>query len=128
MASYNLADKYKIQFAQFNEFSYYNLDISSDISSWIKNLEKKIHEPCRFGTLFVLYKNKEVSFSLLKKIISTTSGNLNRHLFVLRKEGLIDKQKRLLNSKFITWISITQKGKEDLEKYIKNFQSIFEEI
>ncbi|MHA1992583.1 MAG: transcriptional regulator [Candidatus Hodarchaeales archaeon] len=129
MAAYEI-DQERYIFGSYDsvdwDFIYH--DVKENVTSWLEKLDKLIHVPFRLGILSVLYKNRILSFAILKQVLNATSGNLNNHLTSLHRSNLIEIQKSISGSRPITLISITEKGKERYEKYVSSFHKAFEEI
>ena len=59
-----------------------------------EKLERVIHERAGLGIMTSLVSRREgLPFADLKELCGLTDGNLNRHLDVLREEGLIEIRK-----------------------------------
>ena len=59
-------------------------------------LDRVLHEKARLGIMTSLAtRPRGSSFNDLKQACALTDGNLNRHLDVLHKAGLVDGRKRI---------------------------------
>ena len=83
-----------------------------------------IHEPVRLRAMLALAKYKELSFKELLELVSTTVGNLSRHLSKLEEAGYVEIKKFFEGKKPKTVIKITEVGRRALEEYIEELESI----
>ncbi len=83
-----------------------------------------IHEPVRLRAMLALAKYKELSFKELLELVSTTEGNLSRHLSKLEEAGYVEIKKFFEGKKPKTLIKITEVGRRALEEYIEELESI----
>jgi DNA-binding MarR family transcriptional regulator len=83
-----------------------------------------IHEPVRLRAMLALGKFKELSFKELLELVSTTEGNLSRHLSKLEEAGYVEIKKFFEGKKPKTVIKITEVGRRALEEYIEELESI----
>jgi len=83
-----------------------------------------IHEPVRLRAMLALAKYKELSFKELLELVSTTVGNLSRHLSKLEEAGCVEIKKFFEGKKPKTVIKITEVGRRALEEYIEELESI----
>lgn len=83
-----------------------------------------IHEPVRLRAMLALAKYKELSFKELLELVSTTEGNLSRHLSKLEEAGHVEIKKFFEGKKPKTVIKITEVGRRALEEYIQELESI----
>ena len=101
-------------------------DVRENITNWLENLDKVIHVPYRLSILSILYQNRILSFTILKRLLKATSGNLNNHLTKLNDAGLVEISKILTEAKPITLITITEEGRRRFEGYVTMFSKTFE--
>ena len=82
MAAYEIDQETRYIFGSYDsvdwDFVYH--DVKENVTSWLEDLDKLIHTPFRLSILSVLYKNRILSFAILKQLLNATSGNLNNHL------------------------------------------------
>lgn len=83
-----------------------------------KLLNPVIHQPVRLQIMTFLQFSKKTKFSELKRELEITDGNLGSHLQKLEDEKLIKVKKKFVTKKPLSLISITEKGEEELVKYL----------
>ena len=119
-----LSNSYSIKDENFDTDIYLN-DISQIVDHLQANLDPIVHEPKRLSILLILTKNSNLTFSLLQKMVNTTSGNLTNHLKHLSNNKLVEISRTFLHSRARTLISITPLGVEKLHEYFSLFQDTF---
>ncbi len=77
-------------------------------------LDDDVHQRIRLGILALLSGVDRADFNQLKKALSTTDGNLGRHLQVLERSRLIVLRKDTSQRRPRTWASITKAGRRAL--------------
>lgn len=90
--------------------------------------EKVISSPTRLSIMILLYLNMKMKFTTLQKTLNLTPGNLSSHLRKLEKNELIRIKKGFVQLKPTTMIYITEKGVEELKKFLKDMKTVLEEI
>jgi DNA-binding MarR family transcriptional regulator len=92
----------------------------------LQNFNKAFESKARLGIMSVLMVNDEVSFIVLKDLLSMTDGNLATHLRALEEANYIDFKKEFIGRKPSTVYNVTDEGKKafnehlnELEKFIK---------
>ncbi|MCT9930430.1 transcriptional regulator [Planotetraspora sp. A-T 1434] len=75
-------------------------------------LDRLIHEPGRLAILTVLSSVKDADFVFLQRATRLTKGNLSSHLTKLEEAGLVTIEKRFVNRKPNTNVTLTAIGKE----------------
>ena len=88
-------------------------------------LEQIFHQPRRLEIMAELCGAKEErSFNELKDSCSLTDGNLSRHLQMLEKAGVVKIKKSFADSKPLTTVSATKKGRESFLAYLSALESV----
>uniref|UniRef100_A0A7V3ZWQ7 ArsR family transcriptional regulator n=1 Tax=candidate division WOR-3 bacterium TaxID=2052148 RepID=A0A7V3ZWQ7_UNCW3 len=87
-----------------------------------------IHEPVRLRIMVALAKHSELSFKELLEIVSTTEGNLSRHLTKLEEAGYVEIRKFFEGKKPKTVVKITESGRKALEDYIQELEKILKNV
>jgi DNA-binding MarR family transcriptional regulator len=82
-----------------------------------EQLDRLVHEPARLVILTTLASCASADFVFLKRITHLTNGNLSAHLTKLEKGGLVVMQKRFVDRKPNTKVSITGRGKRAVEEH-----------
>lgn len=87
-----------------------------------------IHQPVRLQILTIVHMDKKVSFSILKKELSLSDGNLGTHLEKLEEYGYVKIKKSFVNKKPLSTITIEKKGEHELLEYMKAMENIFNSV
>lgn len=75
-------------------------------------------EKTRLSVMTLLYKESQVAFNRLKKIIGGSDGALYAHLQKLQEVGYIAQVKKITGQKAHTVYSLTADGKRMFKKYL----------
>lgn len=94
----------------------------------IKNINRSIHEPARQVILIYLCSAEKLDFTYLKRETGMTQGNLSSHLNKLETEGYIRSEKRFMNKRPLTILSITEEGRTAFEEYIRTMHVYFSDL
>lgn len=84
-----------------------------------KSINQLIHQPVRLQIMTFLHLSKTAKFSELKKELGVSDGNLGSHLQKLEDAKLIKIKKKFVAKKPASIIEITEKGEDELNKYIE---------
>ena len=87
-------------------------------------LDGVIHERLRLGIISALSVNPTLTFLELKKILSTTDGNLSVHARKLEDAGYIACQKSFEGRVPRTEFSLTKNGRRALDAYLDHMESL----
>lgn len=89
-------------------------------------LDKVIHEQSRLKILVLLAssKDKSVPFTEIKTQLSFTAGNLSIQLKTLEESGYISVDKKFVDNKPKTDVSITADGRKALLKYMGELETM----
>jgi len=87
-----------------------------------------IHQPVRSKLVAMLIHDEKLPFSILKKKLSLTDGNLSSHIKKLQNANYIDVEKFFEGKRPKTVIAINDKGKEAFKEYIKELQRFLDEV
>ena len=88
-------------------------------------LERVIHERARLGIMTSLVSRPEgVPFADLKELCGLTDGNLNRHLDVLRAEGLVEIRKDPSTGRARTICRVTPAGRTRFLQYLDELERV----
>ncbi len=90
----------------------------------LSNINKAFESRVRLGIMSVLMTNHTMDFISLREILDVTDGNLASHLRALEESGYILSEKRFLNRKPNTTITITQSGSESFKNHIKALEDL----
>ena len=89
-------------------------------------LERLVHERIRLGILSALAATDSFSFTDLRDLLATTDGNLSVHARKLEDAGYIACTKSFDDRTPKTTYEITPAGREALENYLRQMESIIQ--
>jgi DNA-binding MarR family transcriptional regulator len=93
-----------------------------------EGLDRVLHEKARLGILSSLIANPQgLLFAELKTLCSLTDGNLNRHVQVLQKAGLVEIWKGSQGNRTLTLVRMTEVGRRRFLEYIGVLEQIVSE-
>ncbi|MEE8585658.1 MAG: transcriptional regulator [Acidobacteriota bacterium] len=90
----------------------------------LPNLDRLIHERIRLGIVSALASGASLSFTELKELLQTTDGNLSRHASKLEEAGYIASTKSLRARMPLTKYSLTDPGRQALERYLGHMEAV----
>lgn len=90
----------------------------------LATLDRVIHEPARLMIVTVLYAVTEADFIYLQRECGLTQGNLSSHLAKLEEAGYVLITKMFKGKYPLTVCSLTSKGREAFEEYVRKMQVI----
>ncbi len=90
----------------------------------IKELTKSVlRNPIRLGIMIYLLTREKALFKEIQNVLELTPGNLDSHLKILEKEGLI-KLKKVIADRPRTLIVLTDKGIKETKRYLKLLEDL----
>ena len=88
-------------------------------------LDRVLHEKARLGIMTSLVTRPQgLSFNELKQACALTDGNLNRHLDVLHKAGLVDVEKGYDGRRPLTTCRLTAEGRKRFLDYLALLEQV----
>lgn len=87
-------------------------------------LDRLIHERIRLGILSALAVNASLSFNDLKKLLSTTDGNLSVHARKLEEAQYVACTKHFEGRLPKTEYRLTATGRRALERYLDHMEAL----
>lgn len=88
----------------------------------MKELDPLLHSQLRLAIVSILLSVKEADFAFLKEKTEATSGNLSVQIEKLAEADYIAVRKEIVGKKPRTTCSLTEKGREALDEYIKTLK------
>lgn len=88
----------------------------------MKELDPLLHSQLRLAIVSILLSVKEADFAFLKEKTEATSGNLSVQIEKLAEADYIAVRKEIVRKKPRTTCSLTEKGREALDEYIKTLK------
>jgi DNA-binding transcriptional ArsR family regulator len=87
-----------------------------------KDLDPILHSQLRLAVMSLLISVKEAEFTFIKEKTGATAGNLSVQIQKLKDAGYIDVVKQFKDNYPQTTCSVTAKGVEAFEQYVKSLQ------
>jgi DNA-binding transcriptional ArsR family regulator len=88
------------------------------------SLDRLIHERMRLGIVSALAVNESLTFNDLKKLLSTTDGNLSVHARKLEDAGYIACSKYFDGRLPKTEYRLSPQGRQALERYLDHMEAL----
>lgn len=88
----------------------------------MKELDPLLHSQLRLAIVSILLSVKEADFAFLKEKTGATSGNLSVQIEKLAEAEYIAVRKEIVGKKPRTSCSLTEKGRDALDQYIKDLK------
>jgi DNA-binding HxlR family transcriptional regulator len=99
-------------------------EISGRAVGGAQALDRLIHERMRLGIVSALAVNERLTFNDLKKLLSTTDGNLSVHARKLEEAGYIACTKFFEGRLPKTEFRLTDPGRQALERYLDHMEAL----
>jgi DNA-binding MarR family transcriptional regulator len=90
----------------------------------LATLDRVIHEPARLMIMTVLYAVSEADFLYLQRELGLTQGNLSSHLAKLEQASYVLITKTFKGKYPLTICSLTPKGREAFDGYVRKMQFV----
>jgi DNA-binding HxlR family transcriptional regulator len=87
-------------------------------------LDRIIHERLRLAIVSALSVNPVLTFAELKKLLTTTDGNLSVHSRKLEEAGYVSVQKKFEGRVPRTEYRLTASGRSALERYLTHMEAL----
>jgi DNA-binding HxlR family transcriptional regulator len=91
-----------------------------------QDLDRLIHERMRLGIVSALAVNESLSFNDLKKLLSTTDGNLSVHARRLEEAQYITCEKYFEGRLPKTEYRLATAGRRALERYLQEMEALIQ--
>ncbi|WP_309227421.1 winged helix-turn-helix domain-containing protein [Micromonospora thermarum] len=91
-------------------------------------LDDVVHQRVRLGILTVLSEAHECRFATLRDELGLTDGNLNRHLQILERAGLLQVVKGYEGRRPCTWLRLTRAGRAALRAEVAALEQLVARI
>lgn len=86
------------------------------------DLDPILHSQLRLSIVSILMTVDEVNFSFIKESTKAAAGNISIQIKKLQDAGYIQVEKSFKNNYPNTTVSITKKGIEAFDTYVKNLK------
>ncbi len=87
-----------------------------------KELDPILHSQLRLAVMSLLMSVKEAEFTFIKEKTNSTAGNLSVQVQKLKEAGYLDVIKQFKDNYPLTTCSVTKKGIDAFESYVKALQ------
>ena len=87
-----------------------------------KDLDPLLHSQLRLSIISILMSVDEADFTFIKETTGATSGNISVQIKKLHQADYISVKKTFKDNYPNTSVSITEKGKEAFETYVRNLK------
>ncbi len=93
-----------------------------------EGLDRVLHEKARLAVMTCLMRQSGgLLFNDLKQLCSLSDGNLNRHLDVLHREGLVEVWKNQESKRPQTLFRVTPEGKRHFLAYLSELERLIQD-
>ena len=86
------------------------------------DLDPILHSQLRLSIVSILMTVEETNFNFIKDATKAAAGNVSIQINKLQEAGYINVRKTFKNNYPNTAVSITEKGRNAFEEYVKNLQ------
>ncbi len=93
-----------------------------------EEIDDIIHSRVRLSILSFLSTARRAEFTLLRKTLSITDGNLSLHLKKLEGAGYVALEKDFVNRKPRTTVVLTPQGRESLLRYVVGIKALLKDV
>lgn len=83
----------------------------------ILDVDSTIHTPVRLAIMMFLLPRKQVPFTLVRTALGLTAGNLSSHMSKLEAEEFLIIEKKFVDAKPTTLLSLSPTGRQAIIKY-----------
>ena len=92
-----------------------------------QELDELFHQPARLDIMAELCSSAEGrSFIDIREKCGLTDGNLSRHLQALAQAGAVKIKKAFVNSRPLTTVQVTSKGRSSFLKYLEALEEVLQ--
>lgn len=95
---------------------------------FMEQLDEVFLHKIRLAACVLLTRQDALSFTLLKKALLATDGNLGAQLRKLEEVGYVTMKKEFHDRKPVTWYTMTKKGKEALALHLDGITSVLQQV
>ncbi len=89
-----------------------------------QQIDDLIHSRIRLAVMAALTSIGTASFSLIKKTVGATDGNLSVHIRKLEEGGYVNVEKTFVDRKPVSLYSLTDTGKAAFKTYIQYLENM----
>ncbi|BAA30159.1 transcriptional regulator [Pyrococcus horikoshii] len=81
--------------------------------------------PVRLGIMIFLLPRRKAPFSQIQKVLDLTPGNLDSHIRVLERNGLV-KTYKVIADRPRTVVEITDFGMEEAKRFLSSLKAVID--
>jgi len=94
----------------------------------LANIDRVIHSPARLMMMAYLYMVESVDFIFLMRLTGLTWGNLSSHLSTLEETEYVNIEKKFIQKKSHTIVSLTKKGRQAFREYKQSLLQVLNDL
>ena len=94
----------------------------------LADLDRVIHSPARLMMMTYLYVVESVDFIFLMNLTGLTWGNLSSHLSTLEEAEYVNIEKKFVQKKSHTIVSLTEKGRQAFRVYKQSLLQVLNDL
>jgi len=94
----------------------------------VTGVDNLVHHPTRLAILLFLMTHPVVTFPEIGTSLELTAGNLSSHMTKLADAELIITEKKFVNQKPTTLLSITNLGRQAVDQYAETLRRALKSI
>lgn len=87
-------------------------------------LDPVIHAPARLQLAALLAGVDEMEFATARETLDVSDSVLSKHLAQLQEAGYLRLRKAALDGRQRTWLALTSKGREALDRHLRGLEAI----
>lgn len=90
-------------------------------------LNEVIHSPVRLSIVATLAAAGETDFRFLRETLEVSDSLLSKHVATLEAAGYVNVIKGFVGKRASTWLSLTDFGRREFERYKETLRQIVDE-
>jgi len=94
----------------------------------IADVDQLVHHPTRLAILIFLLPRPRVTFPEVIEALDLTSGNLSSHMKKLEASQLIIVEKKFVDARPTTLLSLTSIGKQAIQNYAHLLRDVLDQV
>ena len=94
----------------------------------LPNFDRLIHERMRLGIISALAVSESLTFNELKRLLSTSDGNLSVHARRLEEAAYIECKKTFEGRMPKTEYRLTPEGRKAFERYLNHMEALIQSM
>lgn len=87
-------------------------------------LDPVIHAPARLQLAAMLASVDEIEFAIARETLDVSDSVLSKHLSQMQEAGYVRLRKAAFDGRQRTWLALTGKGREALDRHLRGLEAI----